>query len=71
MSDYEKVKWDVEGSILDGFNGNVIDSKFKTQSWAVSDIKAISNAVYNYKKDHNMVPNTKLKFVGKATRNYD
>ena len=48
--------------------GKIIDSKFEATSWAVSEKKAVSNAVYKWKGDHGKIVNSKYEFEGKVYR---
>lgn len=40
--------------------GNLVSNKWKSQTLAVSDKKAYSNLVYQYKKKNNLAPSSKI-----------
>lgn len=45
--------------------GDVIERDWKAETWAQSEKKALSNLTYRYKRDHNMIPSTKVTLLGK------
>lgn len=47
--------------------GNVIQFEWKTETWARSKKKALSNLAYRFKRDNNMVPSTVISLPGKLT----
>lgn len=42
-----------------------IERDWKTTTWAPTKKKALSNLTYRYKRDHDMVPSTKIELPGK------
>jgi len=44
---------------------NCIYDRWKASTYAVSESKAKSNLAYQFKKNHNRVPNTKITLPGK------
>ena len=51
-----------EGPVV-GLN-NIITEKWKGDTYAVSEKKAISNLRYQFKKQHGLVNNTKISLLG-------
>lgn len=45
--------------------GTCVESDWRSSTWAPSKKKALNNLTYRYKRDHDMVPSTKIELIGK------
>lgn len=63
--DNEKRRYKLDGAMC--LFDNLIDGNVHGTTMAVSKAKAKSNFEYNYKKNHNMLPTSKVTFKGTIT----
>jgi predicted lipase len=41
-----------------------IEQNWEASTWAPTKKKALSNLTYRYKRDHDMIPSTKIELIG-------
>ena len=53
-----------DGPVMNNFN-QIISNKWTGETYANTDKKALSNLMYQFKKENGLMASTKIKFVNK------